>query len=154
MAEDPQKRIHVKRRGGDGGGPRTVEGKNRSKRNATKHAIFSTAVVLRGESRAGYDAFLEALRRTQQPQGMLEEAFMEKLAIDFWRLRRSIIAENIEIDKSTLFMNGIKTRKTDWRTISNHPKSGKVNKFELRQSLSRGDHGYAFSSPSGWLVTP
>ena len=42
-------------------GPRTQQGKERSKHNAITHGIFSKAVVLKGESQADFDALLSAL---------------------------------------------------------------------------------------------
>jgi hypothetical protein len=40
-------------------GPRTAMGKERSKRNALKHGIFSKVIVLEGESLAEYGSLLE-----------------------------------------------------------------------------------------------
>ena len=39
-------------------GPRTSQGKATSKLNATTHGIFSSVVVLKGESQQEYDALL------------------------------------------------------------------------------------------------
>ena len=75
------------------GGPRTQEGKERSKYNAAKHGIFSKVVVIDGESRAEFRALLNGLRDYHQPVGMLEEILVDKLAALFWRQRRLIIAD-------------------------------------------------------------
>lgn len=80
--------------------PRTTQGKDRSNRNALKHGIFSQAVLLKGESRAEYDALLNGLRENLQPEGTLEEMLVEKLAMDAWRLRRLFIAEAAENQRS------------------------------------------------------
>ena len=50
-------------------GPRTSAGKEKSKRNAVKHGIFSGVVVLKEESRAQYEALLMELWGTLQPEG-------------------------------------------------------------------------------------
>jgi len=55
------------------GGPSTPEGKAISKFNATTHGIFSSVVVLNGESRAAYDALLNEMLKDLQPQGRFEE---------------------------------------------------------------------------------
>src|ERR1700680_529775 len=81
-------------------GPRTPLGKERSKHNAITHGIFSKVVVLRGESRADFDALLNGLRNDRQPVGTLEEVLVEKLAALFWRNRRLLIAEGDEIRAS------------------------------------------------------
>jgi hypothetical protein len=85
-------------------GPRTTQGKERSKRNALKHGIFSQVALLKGESRAEYDALLNSLRENLQPEGGLEELLVEKLARSAWRLRRMIIAETAEIQKAIEFL--------------------------------------------------
>src|SRR5260370_10105206 len=76
-----------------GGGPRTAQGKQKSKRNALKHGIFSQVVLLKGEPRAKLDSLLSGLRTDLEPEGTLEELLVDKAAVLFWRLRRLIIAE-------------------------------------------------------------
>jgi hypothetical protein len=85
-------------------GPRTTQGKQRSRCNATKHSIFSQVALLKDESRAEYDALLNGLRENLQPEGELEEQLVEKLALFTWRHRRMIIAETAEIRKATEFL--------------------------------------------------
>lgn len=75
------------------GGPRTAQGKQKSKRNALKHGIFSKVVLLNGEPRAEFDSLLSGLRTDLKPEGTLEELLVDKVAVLFWRLRRLIIAE-------------------------------------------------------------
>lgn len=82
------------------GGPSTAEGKAKTKFNATTHGIFSSVVVLKGETRTDYEWLLNGLWRDCQPQGLLEEILVEKLAMILWRHRRSLISENGEILKS------------------------------------------------------
>lgn len=77
-------------------GPRTTQGKERSRRNALKHGIFSEVALLKGESRAEYDELLNGLRENRQPEGTLEEILVEKLAMDAWRRRRLIMAMTAE----------------------------------------------------------
>ncbi len=49
-------------------GPRTQQGKERSKRNSITHGIFSN-VVLKSESQADFDALLKALYNDRRPKG-------------------------------------------------------------------------------------
>jgi len=74
-------------------GPRTQEGKEKSKHNATTHGIFSKVVVINGESRAEFEDLLIGLRNCLQPEGALEEILVEKLTALLWRERRLIIAD-------------------------------------------------------------
>jgi len=85
-------------------GPRTRQGKERSKYNALKHGVFSAQVVLPDESKAEFHALLDGLRNDFQPKGTLEDVLVEKLAALFWRNRRLIIAESAEIQKGVKFL--------------------------------------------------
>jgi hypothetical protein len=78
-------------------GPRTPQGKERSKNNAVRHGIFSRVVVLKSESQAEFDVLLSGLRKDLQPVGTLEEFLVEKLAALLWRIRRLYVAEAAEI---------------------------------------------------------
>jgi hypothetical protein len=83
-------------------GPRTPEGKERAKSNATKHGIFSKHAVLKGESEEEFQALLDGLRESLGPVGVLEELLVEKLTVDYWRLPRVLIAERGEIEANPL----------------------------------------------------
>jgi len=84
-------------------GPRTVQGKQRSKFNALKHGLFSTALILKGESAREYGLFLTGFRDDLRPEGMLENLLVERLATLHWRLRRLIRAETAEISQKMEF---------------------------------------------------
>jgi hypothetical protein len=84
-------------------GPRSAAGKLRSKFNAVKHGIFSSVVLIAGESRSEFDALLEGLREHYQPKGALVEILVEKLATQLWRYRRFLIAEAAEIQNGIAF---------------------------------------------------
>src|SRR5712692_666173 len=85
-------------------GPRTPQGKERSKFNARKHGLFSEAVFLKDESRTEYDALLDGLMENLQPQGKLEIVLVESLATLLWRKRRLLQVETAEIEKAQ-FLN-------------------------------------------------
>jgi hypothetical protein len=84
-------------------GPRTEQGKERSKRNSITHGIFSN-VVLKSESQADFDALLKALYDDRRPKGALEEVLVNRLAGLFWRLRRVGAAEVAEIRAGAEFL--------------------------------------------------
>lgn|SRR6267154_1179533 len=85
-------------------GPRTPQGKERSKFNARKHGLFSKAVLLQDESCTEYDALLDGLMENLQPQGKLEIVLVENLATLLWRKRRLLQVETAEIEKAQ-FLN-------------------------------------------------
>jgi len=84
-------------------GPRTPKGKQRSSRNALKYGIFSKFLILKSESRAAYQSVLNGLREDLQPQGTLEAALVESLAVLLWRKRRLLQAESAEISMEHIF---------------------------------------------------
>lgn len=85
-------------------GPRTRQGKQRSKNNAITHGIFSKAVLLKGESQVEFDSLLSGLRNSLQPVGKLEELFVEMLAAFFWRYRRLLLEEGAKIRPNSEFV--------------------------------------------------
>ena len=95
------------------GGPRTQVGKQKSCQNAVKHGVFSKLFLLKGESRSEFDSLLAGLRACYQPEGMLEEALVEKLAVLMWRQRRLLIAESVEIWKGREFIKWDGKQDTD-----------------------------------------
>jgi hypothetical protein len=87
-----------------GGGPRTTQGKQRSKLNALKLGIFSQVVLLKGESRAEIDSLLRGLRKDFQPSGTLENVKVVELAAILLRKSRLHVAEVAEIRMGTEFL--------------------------------------------------
>jgi hypothetical protein len=78
------------------GGPRTEQGKNRSSRNAVKHAIFC-AVVLPEESSRMYREIFHAFCDYIKPNDRVEQILVEKLAANIWRSKRLIVAESADV---------------------------------------------------------
>jgi hypothetical protein len=81
-------------------GPRTLQGKERSKFNARKQGFYSKDVISPGESRSEYDALLNGLMEDRQPQGKLEILLVDYLANLTWRRRRILQVETAEIKKA------------------------------------------------------
>ena len=78
-------------------GPRTDEGKSRSRVNAVKHGILSSAFLISqgkgAEDPAKFDELLGGLLRDLAPEGTLEEMLVEKIAVCWWRQRRALKSE-------------------------------------------------------------
>jgi hypothetical protein len=85
-------------------GPRTKEGKERSKHNALKHGIVAKVVLLSGEPRKDFDSLLNGFRSDLRAVGQLEEFLVDKLALLVWRYRRMLIAEQAEIQRGTEYL--------------------------------------------------
>jgi hypothetical protein len=83
-------------------GPRTLAGKTKSKFNALKHGVLSSAAVLETESQDEYSQFVSELAEVLQPVGRLEETLVEKIASTMWRHRRLLRAEAAGISSAGL----------------------------------------------------
>ncbi len=89
-------------------GPRTPEGKQRSRLNALKHGILAKAVVIQGgpgrEKRSEFDQLLTEFWQHYTPHGPVEEMLVERMATLKWRLarvyrsERGAIVSNLESD--------------------------------------------------------
>ena len=69
-------------------GPRTVEGKARSSRNALTHGLTAQEIVIPGEDAAAYQSFEQQIIDDLKPNGSCEFDLIARLAATFWRLRR------------------------------------------------------------------
>jgi hypothetical protein len=71
------------------GGPRTHEGKQVVRWNATRHGISSPAPVVPGLERTeDLEKHEEGVLESLRPEGHLETVLAERIALLFWRLHR------------------------------------------------------------------
>lgn len=79
-------------------GPRTEEGKSRSRRNALKHGVLASALLITkgegAEEQAEFNELVCALYEDLAPVGVLEEILVEKIAVCTWRQKRALLCEN------------------------------------------------------------
>jgi len=75
-------------------GPVTAIGKTTIATNAIKHGIFTKDLILKSEigqeSEDEYKELLNNLIDSLLPYNQMESLLVEKIAVDFWRLRRTI----------------------------------------------------------------
>ena len=71
-------------------GPRTLEGKRKSSRNALKHGLLSSQILLEHENAEELEAFREELYADLQPIGALEETLVEKIVTCAWLQKRAL----------------------------------------------------------------
>lgn len=68
-------------------GPRTQRGKVNSSRNALRHGILARKLELEtDEQRLEFDELLQSVRTDRAPEGLIEDCFVEEIAILFWKL--------------------------------------------------------------------
>jgi len=72
----------------------TETGKAIVSRNAVRHGIFTKDLVINtGDGKENvqeYQEILDNLEKSMNPSGQMEYLFMEKIAVDFWRMKRVI----------------------------------------------------------------
>ena len=69
-------------------GPKTDEGKDRSRFNAIKHGIYAREMIIPGERKEDFDALLEGFFCSCQPNDAIEQALVRQMASAEWRLQR------------------------------------------------------------------
>ncbi len=74
-------------------GPRTLEGKAKASKNALKHGLLSSEVLLEDESREKFEEFGERLLADLSPKGELECMLADRIIAACWRLRRTVRIE-------------------------------------------------------------
>lgn len=95
-------RVNVNRRNARlSTGPKSDRGKAAVKWNAMKHGLLAKEVVIRAgdgkENMSEFQTLLTSLADDLQPEGVLEEMLVEKIAVCYWRLRRVVRCEVGEI---------------------------------------------------------
>ncbi len=82
-------------------GPRSIEGKAITAKNAIKHGIFARELVVSDgdgkENREEYDKLFQQLVEDLNPEGQMEVLLVEKIAVNYWRLKRLVRYETGEI---------------------------------------------------------
>src|SRR5438067_1915523 len=69
-------------------GPRTEEGKQRSRLNGLRHGITGQVSIMTDENRAAHDSFCNPIIKRLAPDGPLELQLANLIAQDHWRLNR------------------------------------------------------------------
>ncbi len=99
----PKKRSANRRNARKSTGPKTPEGKAVSARNAVRHGLLAQHIVLAEDPNENPDDFnqlLGQLWEQYKPSRPLAYLLVERLAADFWRLRRALRYETQSIRDS------------------------------------------------------
>ena len=77
-------------------GPKTEQGRSRSRMNALRHGLTGQVTTMTDEDRAAHDQFSQALIKSLAPEGAMETQLAQRIATDSWRLNRaSAIEDNL-----------------------------------------------------------
>lgn len=100
-------------------GPVTDEGKAVVVQNAVKHGVFARDLIIASgdgkENEEEYRQLLQNLIVSLNPSGQMEHLLVEKIAVDFWRLRRVLRFETGSIRKHLDMVIYDYYNKTDWQ---------------------------------------
>ena len=75
-------------------GPRSTDGKSRSRLNALRHNLTGQVTTMTDADRAAHNQFIESMIADLDPQGALELQLATHVASDCWRLNRASAIEN------------------------------------------------------------
>jgi len=82
-------------------GPKTDEGKLRSRGNAVRHGLTAETVIAGLEDREDYEAFQECVVSDYEATSAVERELVLRLASVLWRLRRSTAIEAVLFEPAT-----------------------------------------------------
>lgn len=81
-------------------GPKSKSGQAVACRNATRHGLFSSRLLLEDEDPAEFQELLADLQATLRPVGAVELGLVERIAVTMWRQRRLVRAETATLHLS------------------------------------------------------
>jgi hypothetical protein len=82
-------------------GPQTQEGKQAASRNAVRHGLTGTQIVMPGEDAAAYEELRQGLHESYRPAGEAELILVNQIAANAWRLMRAQRVETAFLAKLT-----------------------------------------------------
>src|SRR4051812_40993261 len=108
-----QKQIEANRRNAQKStGPKTEEGKSKSKFNSLKHGMTAEVAVLPHEDKFSYEELRQTTIESYQPANGAELMLVELVAINYWRLMRALRVETATMDlhiRAYKSRNGVST---------------------------------------------
>lgn len=117
-------------------GPKTDEGKTIVAQNAVKHGIFACDLIISSgdgkESKEEYQELLQNLTKSLNPAGQMEHLLVEKIAVDFWRMRRVLRFETGSIRKHLDMVIYDYYNKTNWQEHKKNKTNDEIDK-EIQQ---------------------
>jgi hypothetical protein len=128
------KKIQANRRNGARSkGPKTPEGKRRSRYNAVRHGLLADCTVLENESMDGFQELLQHHVRRFAPIDDIEFGFVEEMASAYWRLRRAFAIEKDIFEKAIENQTGpdeLTRVGQAWREIADSPSLQNLYRYQ------------------------
>ena len=98
MPSSPERIAASQANGRLGRGPTSETGKQNSSRNATRHGLLTSAVLVDNESRDRFADLLNSFNSDFNPANNTERILVEKMAVSHWRLQRIWSVESAAIN--------------------------------------------------------
>src|SRR4051812_31433615 len=89
MKTTPKKRKANRINGAKSKGPITVAGRRVVAKNNLRHGLLSNLPVVHGETEVDWQVHLRGVFDYYQPAGSVEVMLAERIALEFWRMRRA-----------------------------------------------------------------
>jgi len=128
-------------------GPATSEGKAIVAQNAVKHGIFTKDLIITTgdgkEDAQEYRELLDGLIISLNPVGQMECLLVEKISVDYWRLRRVLRFESGSIRKQLDTAINDYYCKTDYFGNKEHKTNKEINKEMTSCRTSSDTHRLA-----------
>ncbi|KKS44569.1 MAG: hypothetical protein UV05_C0004G0004 [candidate division CPR1 bacterium GW2011_GWA2_42_17] len=125
-------------------GPVTPGGKALVAQNAVKHGIFAKDLIISAgdgkEDEQEYRELLDGIILSLNPSGQMECLLVEKIAVDFWRLRRVLRFESGSIRKVLDMAISDYYNKVDWQGIKEHKTDEELDEKIAEYQTSEGNH--------------
>ena len=110
----------------------TIEGKLIVAKNAVKHGVFTKDLIISNgdgkENAEEYNELLNGLIESLVPDGQMEYLLVEKLAVDFWRLKRVLRFETGSLRKYLDFVINDYYSETTWGDEKKHKSNDELDK--------------------------
>jgi hypothetical protein len=123
-------------------GPKTEDGKQRSRRNAFRHGFTAETIIEPLESRDEYRAFEAAILTEYLPQTPVEQELVRRLASLFWRLRRATSIETGLLRMQSEFLQAFRSSRLK-KAETREQGAGEVGP-ESRQEIRSGNGVHEF----------
>ncbi len=128
-------------------GPKTEEGKAKSRLNAAKHgftaSLFPAFISKDGEDGEKFVTLRASVFDHYQPIGPIEQLFAEKIAVEFIRYARLVCREQLPhvLDKWTYF--DLMNKTTRYQSSINRQLFQAIAELERQQTKRKSQHGQA-----------
>jgi hypothetical protein len=129
-------------------GPKTEDGKERSRRNALRHGLTAETVIKPLESRNEYRAFEAAILTEYLPQTPIEQELVRRLASLFWRLRRATSIETGLLRMQSEILQAFRTSRQKQAETREQGPANRSGEPGPEAQEETADHSASPTSPS------